>query len=240
MRTAHTIARRERLVFALRLHVGSGRLCRAGVSTYRCSSRYFVSYVPPRTGSGASTRPRSTRCWDHRARLLHAMLVSRSSQPSCSLGCVSLSTMCLANKMPVPSLAAALPAGRAPLPRSSENGIQREDGNLLSRDPGRSQTACGGFSPTPWLAPRTGSMVVRGLGRAFLCLSVCLSGWHLWSSSASGRPLDGGAMRIPRPAAEKLGAVRQDPDLDGLLFGLNTPSYWRLSRARATRRSPLG
>eukprot|EP00964_Phaeocystis_antarctica_P112155 scaffold76363_cov65-Phaeocystis_antarctica.AAC.1 len=27
-------------------------------------------------------------------------------------------------------------------------------------------------------------------------------------------------MRIPRPAAEKLGAVRQDPDLDGLLFGL--------------------
>eukprot|EP00964_Phaeocystis_antarctica_P107186 scaffold71943_cov64-Phaeocystis_antarctica.AAC.6 len=27
-------------------------------------------------------------------------------------------------------------------------------------------------------------------------------------------------MRIPRPAAEKLGVVRQDPDLDGLLFGL--------------------
>eukprot|EP00964_Phaeocystis_antarctica_P137568 scaffold102161_cov46-Phaeocystis_antarctica.AAC.2 len=27
-------------------------------------------------------------------------------------------------------------------------------------------------------------------------------------------------MRIPRPAAEKLGAGRQDPDLDGLLFGL--------------------
>ena len=27
-------------------------------------------------------------------------------------------------------------------------------------------------------------------------------------------------MRIPRPAAEKLGAVIQDPDLDGLLFGL--------------------
>ena len=27
-------------------------------------------------------------------------------------------------------------------------------------------------------------------------------------------------MRIPRPAAEKLGVDRQDPDLDGLLFGL--------------------
>ena len=27
-------------------------------------------------------------------------------------------------------------------------------------------------------------------------------------------------MRIPRPAAEKLGAGRQDPYLDGLLFGL--------------------
>ena len=27
-------------------------------------------------------------------------------------------------------------------------------------------------------------------------------------------------MRTSRPVAEKLGAVRQDPDLDGLLFGL--------------------
>ena len=27
-------------------------------------------------------------------------------------------------------------------------------------------------------------------------------------------------MRIPRPAAEKLGGDRQDPDLDGLLLGL--------------------
>ena len=27
-------------------------------------------------------------------------------------------------------------------------------------------------------------------------------------------------MRIPRPAAEKLGVDRQDPDLDGLLLGL--------------------
>ena len=27
-------------------------------------------------------------------------------------------------------------------------------------------------------------------------------------------------MGIPRPVAEKLGAIRQDPDLDGLLFGL--------------------
>ena len=27
-------------------------------------------------------------------------------------------------------------------------------------------------------------------------------------------------MKIPRPAAENLGADRQDPDLDGLLFGL--------------------
>ena len=27
-------------------------------------------------------------------------------------------------------------------------------------------------------------------------------------------------MRTSRPVAEKLGAIRQDPDLDGLLFGL--------------------
>ena len=55
-------------------------------------------------------------------------------------------------------------------------------------------------------------------------------------------------MRIPRPAAEKLGAVRQDPDLDGLLFGLvSRATHWRVAAvtthehaARAREQSPSG
>ena len=44
-------------------------------------------------------------------------------------------------------------------------------------------------------------------------------------------------MRIPRPAAEKLGVVRQDADVDGLLFGLISRApggkilKWRQMRA---------
>jgi hypothetical protein len=32
--------------------------------------------------------------------------------------------------------------------------------------------------------------------------------WHLWNSSSEANE---GAMRIPRPAVEKLGAFREDP-----------------------------
>jgi len=43
-------------------------------------------------------------------------------------------------------------------------------------------------------------------------------GWQhgTWSSSSEGQ----GAVETPRPGPEKLGAVREDPDLIGLLFRL--------------------
>ena len=43
-------------------------------------------------------------------------------------------------------------------------------------------------------------------------------GWQhgTWSSTSEGR----GAVETPRPGPEKLGAVREDPDLVGLLFRL--------------------
>ena len=43
-------------------------------------------------------------------------------------------------------------------------------------------------------------------------------GWQhgTWSSTSEGQ----GAVETPRPGPEKLGAVREDPDLIGLLFRL--------------------
>ena len=49
-----------------------------------------------------------------------------------------------------------------------------------------------------------------------LALTPYASQLSHWSFS----PAAMGAMRTSRPAAEKLGAVRQDPDLDDLLFRL--------------------
>ena len=54
-------------------------------------------------------------------------------------------------------------AGREGLPWSSENGIQRRQPSQGTL--GRSQTARGGFSPTPWLAPRTGGRMAPGASR---------------------------------------------------------------------------
>ena len=44
-------------------------------------------------------------------------------------------------------------------------------------------------------------------------------------------------MRIPRPAAEKLGVDRQDPDLDGLLLGLIRRATG--GKVTSTRRAPV-
>ena len=68
------------------------------------------------------------------------------------------------------------------------------------------------FSRDPMTAPTR----IWRLPKVPLALTPYASQLSHWSFS----PAAMGAMRTSRPAAEKLGAVRQDPDLDDLLFRL--------------------
>eukprot|EP00964_Phaeocystis_antarctica_P075172 scaffold46358_cov73-Phaeocystis_antarctica.AAC.2 len=100
-------------------------------------------------------------------------------------------------------------------PGLQKTGSTGKTATVSYKGPGPVPTACGGFSPTPWLAPRTGSRKAPG-----------------------SSPDVQGAMRIPRLAAEKLGAVRPDPYLDGLLFGLISRALlWR--PVTSTRHAPV-
>ena len=82
--------------------------------------------------------------------------------------------------------------------RRALQGRQPSQGTL-----GRSQAARGGFSPTPWLAPRTGGRMAPGASR--------------------GRPK--GAMKTSRPVDARLWAAREDPGLQSELGGEYTRPY---------------